>query len=363
MSQIRDNEVELVDSKVLNTPQKSSHVNGPWDFAIPTNKVSDLSTINGKKDSNIHVDKLKFDDVLINPPYAAKTEYVFKERNRFMEDDGCFNKGMIFFNEGAITKAIIAFQAFVQQNPEDSSEGWRMLGMSHQEHDQDREAIICLEKAVEQDPYNLDALLALGVSHVNELNSPKALAKLKAWVSHHPKFQGVKIIEDAYSDGTLMDEVMQLMLKAREVDPNDVDVRVVLGVLYNVSRDYGSAIQEFRSALALKPKDYTLWNKLGATQANGNRNEEALHSYRRALDFKPKYARAWLNMGISNANLRKYEGALHGYIRALQLNSSATHVWSYMRIACVCMERFDMIQLIDQKDLQAFFKYTKLEHS
>ena len=61
MSQIRDNEVELVDSKVLNTPQKSSHVNGPWDFAIPSNEVSDLSTINGKKDSNIHVDKLKFD--------------------------------------------------------------------------------------------------------------------------------------------------------------------------------------------------------------------------------------------------------------------------------------------------------------
>ena len=40
-----------------------------------------------------------------------------------MEDDGCFNKGMIFFNEGAITNAIIAFQAFVQQNPisEDAS--------------------------------------------------------------------------------------------------------------------------------------------------------------------------------------------------------------------------------------------------
>lgn len=34
-----------------------------------------------------------------------------------------------------------------------------MLGQSHAENDQDRLAIACLERAVEQDPYNLDGLL------------------------------------------------------------------------------------------------------------------------------------------------------------------------------------------------------------
>ncbi len=260
----------------------------------------------------------------------------------------------VFFGEGAIDEAILAFQAFVQQNTNDSSEGWRMLGLSHQEHDQDRDAICCLEKSVEEDPYNLDSLLALGVSYVNELDSQKALANLKAWVSHHPKFQGMKIVEDAYSDGTLMDEVMQLMVQARNMDPADADVRVVLGVLYNVSHDYNSAIHEFRVAIQSNPGDYSLWNKLGATQANGNRNEEALPSYLRAIELKPKYARAWLNMGISNANMQNYKEALRGYAKALELNNNATHVWSYIRIACVCMERFDMIQHVDAKNLSAF---------
>lgn len=40
-----------------------------------------------------------------------------------------------------------------------------------------------------QDPYNLPALLALGVSYVNELDSPRALQNLKAWVEHNPKYQ------------------------------------------------------------------------------------------------------------------------------------------------------------------------------
>jgi peroxin-5 len=39
-----------------------------------------------------------------------------------------------------------------------------MLGQSHAENDEDKRAILCLERAVEEDPYNLSALMALGVN-------------------------------------------------------------------------------------------------------------------------------------------------------------------------------------------------------
>ncbi len=80
-------------------------------------------------------------------------------------------------------------------------------GLSHAENDEDRKAIACLEKSVEADPYNLDALLALGVSYVNELDNHKALVTLKTWVQHNPKFHGLETVSDAYSDGSLLDEV------------------------------------------------------------------------------------------------------------------------------------------------------------
>lgn len=156
-----------------------------------------------------------------------------------------------------------------------------MLGVCHAENDEDRKAIVCLQKAVEQDPYNLDALLALGVSYVNELDHENALKTLQSWVQHNPKFAGLKFEADHYSDGTLMDEVAQLMIKAQEWDPTDAEVKVVLGVLYNVSRDYDSAIAAFSAALDNKPDDYSLWNKLGATRANSSRSKEALPAYRR----------------------------------------------------------------------------------
>jgi peroxin-5 len=38
-----------------------------------------------------------------------------------------------------------------------------MVGLCHAENDEDKKAIICLNLAIEKDPYNVDALLAVGM--------------------------------------------------------------------------------------------------------------------------------------------------------------------------------------------------------
>jgi len=157
-----------------------------------------------------------------------------------------------------------------------------------------------------------------------------------------------------------MRDVERLLLRALEFDRTAdaaADVYEALGVVYNVSRDFDAAVDAFQRAIEVRPDDYELRNKLGATLANSNRSDEALPSYRVALKLKPKYARGWLNMAISHSNLQNYQEAARCYLQTLSLNPEAKHVWSYLRIALTCSEQWDLLPLAASQDLNAFHKH------
>lgn len=329
----------------------------------------------------------------------TKEQYVFHHQSEEAPPDVAsvdwMDEGMRHFRQGHVRQAIRCFETQLQHCNNDDSRAWRMLGKCHAENDQDREAILCLEQAVDRDPYNTDALLALAVSHVNELNHQRALSNLKAWITHNPKYAGMELTDDLYGDTAAVaakggdvqafDEVQRLLLRALEYDPSNsseilqtlgVTCKFLCGALYdnvhvkcshfchflgiylllldNVNRDYEAAVNAFRRALDERPDDYQLWNKLGATLANGNQSEKALPAYNRALELRPRYARGWLNMAISYSNLQNYEEAARCYLQTLSLNPAATHCWSYLRIALSCSEKWDLIPLAAAQDLAPF---------
>lgn len=80
-----------------------------------------------------------------------------------------------------------------------------------------------------------------------------------------------------------MIQVARLFTDASQMAPDDADVHIVLGVLYNLSREYDKAIESFKTALKLKPRDYSLWNKLGATQANSVQSADAILAYQQVF--------------------------------------------------------------------------------
>jgi peroxin-5 len=301
-------------------------------------------------------------------------EYKFFENNPFLENDmnaadngasadnvmtdgdfaeeEFFKKGLTLYHDGNIAEAVYAFEAGVQKRP-DNDECWRYLGSCHAENDEDKQAIVCLQKAVECDPYNLEGLLALGTSYVNELDSESALKMLQSWVNHNPRFHGLTVTPDMHSDGTLMDEVMQLVLAAHQHAPDDIDVKVLMGVLYNVSVDFDSAIATLSDAAKMSPGNFNVLNKLGATLANGNKSDEAIPVYKQALKSRPTYARGWLNLGISYANLNMYDEAAKAYVQALHLSPRAKHIWGYLRVVLTCLEKLDLVELCGKEDLTA----------
>eukprot|EP00271_Cylindrocystis_brebissonii_P003305 TRINITY_DN1411_c0_g1_i3.p1 TRINITY_DN1411_c0_g1~~TRINITY_DN1411_c0_g1_i3.p1 ORF type:complete len:809 (+),score=186.04 TRINITY_DN1411_c0_g1_i3:731-3157(+) len=279
--------------------------------------------------------------------------YEFADQNPYVGQADAFNQGHGLFRKGLLSEAVLALEAEVLKNP-DHAEAWRLLGIAHAENDDDRQAISAMVRARDADPTNLEVLLALGVSHTNELEQTEALSYLRGWLQHHPKYgASVSAAPPEALERLTHAEVARLFTEASQASPADADLHTVLGVLFNLSREYDRAIESFRRALSLQPQDYSLWNKLGATQANSTQSSEAIDAYQKALDLKPNYVRAWSNMGIGYANQGRYEESLPFYVRALAMNPRAENAWQYLRISLSCAGHAELLGACDRHDLEA----------
>jgi len=291
----------------------------------------------------------------ISPGFS---DYTFQVENPFLQAPNSFEQGMDFFQRGLLQDAILCFEAVVQKDPQ-SSDAWRWLGSAHAENDEDKRAISALHRALEADPGNIEALLDAGVSYTNELVQVKALQHLQDWLRAHEEYRSI-LDNNPPVTGNVFDQqrqVIDLFIQAVKVNPVDADLHAVLGVLWNLTREYDKAEEAFKTAVSIEPNNYSFWNKLGATQANSPRldgSADAVHAYRQALERKPNYVRAWVNMGISYANQRKYNLAAKYYLKALSLNSNPDHIWSYLRLALSCMDRPDLAALTEERNVNLF---------
>lgn len=310
---------------------------------------------------------------------AVNKGYTFEEDNPLIDHPNPFEEGLKKLKEGDLISAILLFEAEVKQRPE-HAEAWQYLGTSQAENEQDIAAIIALNKCLESQPDNLTALMALAVSYTNESMQSQACRTLKAWLKANPRYNDLVANEPAESEtgarsrlvtssimsSEMYNEIRDLYITAAQRAPvNDIDanVQVGLGVLFNLSGEYDKAVDCFQAGLHALPNDALLWNRLGATLANGGRSEEAVDAYRHALNLSPGFIRCRYNLGISCINLNAHRQAVDHLLTALNMQRKGTvgpgaavstmsdNIWSTLRMTLSLMGKSDLHRAVDTRDL------------
>ncbi|KAI1321447.1 Peroxisomal membrane signal receptor PTS1 [Mortierella claussenii] len=275
--------------------------------------------------------------------------YTFEPNNPYLTHPNPMAEGIRLTEEGgSLSEAALAFEAAVQQD-ENNGRAWMMLGNVQAQNEKEEPAIRALEKAVQVDTNNLDAYmayltlerwLATKYPDIVAANGPPS-SSISSWETH----------------ARVTDLYLQAVRTAPAGADMDADLQVGLGVLFYGSGEYEKAVDCFVAGLKVRPGDYLLWNRLGATLANSGRSEDAIEAYHKALEIKPSFVRARYNLGVSCINIGCHKEAAEHLLGALSMHQAdgegnggtgsvnvSSNLWETLRRTLMMMDRSDLAE-------------------
>ncbi|KAF9930776.1 Peroxisomal membrane signal receptor PTS1 [Linnemannia zychae] len=287
--------------------------------------------------------------------------YQFEPNNPYLTHPDPMAEGIRLTEEGgSLSEAALAFEAAVQQD-DTNSRAWMMLGNVQAQNEKEEPAIRALEKAVQVDTNNLDAYMNLAVSYTNEGYDHQAYLTLEKWLAtKYPDIVAANgppaaSISSWETHGRVTDLYLQAVRNGANGADMDADLQVGLGVLFYGSGEYEKAVDCFVAGLKVRPGDYLLWNRLGATLANSGRSEDAIEAYHKALEIKPSFVRARYNLGVSCINIGCHKEAAEHLLGALSMHQAdgeggggdgsvnvSGNLWETLRRTFMMMGRNDL---------------------
>ena len=152
------------------------------------------------------------------------------------------------------------------------------------------------------------------------------------------------------------DQVQSPPPQLRSVDPpahdSSPEVLESQGDDLRAQKLFLDAIDYYRAALAKKPDDAALYNKMGIAELQMHRLVEAKKDFERSIKADRIYSEAYNNLGVVYYSAKRYNKAIDRYNKAIQLRDDAASYYSNLGAALFSKKEFEKSVLAYARALQ-----------
>ncbi|MFQ5978414.1 MAG: tetratricopeptide repeat protein [Candidatus Heimdallarchaeota archaeon] len=135
-------------------------------------------------------------------------------------------------------------------------------------------------------------------------------------------------------------------------DPNNFEAWNRLAIANMLANQRKLAIECWKRALELKPKEPDVLNNLGTAFLEDGVVHEALALYRKAVAIAPEYIKAWQNLGEALLGQEKYEEAIEAFQEGLRSEPSRVDLKLLLAQAYYSLSRWQDVLDILQNALE-----------
>ena len=187
-----------------------------------------------------------------------------------------------------------------------------------------------LQKVLEQQANNPDALHLLGVVYIKQKNNTQAINLIKKAIelkNYNPAFYNN--LGYAYQQNKEYELAIESYQKATIFDPNFIDAYFNLSNIFKELYQLDESITYSKKTIQLKPDNAQAHFNLGYAYAEQDDLKSAIESYHEAINLQKDYSDAYNNL----ANIFKETGqldlAIYYYQKAIEFSpNDADHHWN-----------------------------------
>ena len=153
-------------------------------------------------------------------------------------------------------------------------------------------------------------------------------------------------------DPALVDVIQRTAQRLRDL-PDDNEIRLQLGMVYEANGIYALAEQTYRQYLDLNPHDARVWYRLAIVYEKVGLIKKSIPAIQHAVEFDKNYAPIQWRLGLWLFDAGQIEDAYIAFTRATEIDPDEPAGWyGLARIALVRDEPQNAIEIIDAHLLQ-----------